>query len=74
MLMVESFDEWKAPKVTNGYSHLFDEWAEKDIINMIHANRNNPSVVMWSIGNEVPDQSTKEGGQDFKVFTGYMPP
>jgi len=68
MLMVESFDEWKAPKVLNGYSHLFDEWAEKDIVNMIHANRNNPSVVMWSIGNEVPDQSTKEGGKIVKFL------
>ncbi len=68
MMMVESFDEWKSPKVTNGYSHLFDEWAEKDLINMIHANRNSPSVVMWSIGNEVPDQGTKEGGKLLKFL------
>lgn len=68
MLMVESFDEWKAPKVKNGYSHLFDEWAEKDIVNMIHANRNSPAVVMWSIGNEVPDQSTKNGGKLLKYL------
>jgi len=68
MMMVESFDEWKAPKVRNGYSHLFDEWAEKDVINMIHANRNSPCVIMWSIGNEVPDQSTKNGNKILKFL------
>lgn len=61
MLIVESFDEWKAPKMKNGYHKLFDEWAEKDLVNMIHAFRNNPSVIMWSIGNEVPDQHTENG-------------
>ncbi|CAM4430832.1 beta-galactosidase [Pedobacter westerhofensis] len=63
MLMVESFDEWKSPKVKNGYSHLFDEWAEKDIVNMVHRDRNNPSVIMWSIGNEVPDQGAVNGNK-----------
>jgi beta-galactosidase len=61
MVMVESFDEWKAPKVKNGYSQYFDQWVEKDLTNMVHHYRNNPSVIMWSIGNEVPDQSTPEG-------------
>ncbi|RSK33886.1 beta-galactosidase GalB [Hymenobacter metallilatus] len=56
MLIVESFDEWKKPKVKNGYSQYFDEWSEKDLVNMVHHYRNNPSVLMWSIGNEVPDQ------------------
>lgn len=63
MMMVEAFDEWKAPKVKNGYSQYFDEWAEKDIVNMIHRDRNSPSVVMWSTGNEVPDQSSKGGNK-----------
>jgi beta-galactosidase len=61
LLMVESFDEWKAPKVKNGYSLYFDEWVEKDLVNMVHHYRNNPSNIMWSIGNEVPDQSSPDG-------------
>jgi beta-galactosidase len=63
MLMVEPFDEWKTPKVKNGYSRLFDQWAEKDITNMVHHYRNNPSVIMWSIGNEVPDQWAPGGSK-----------
>jgi beta-galactosidase len=63
LLMVESFDEWKTPKIKNGYHLLFDEWAEKDILNMVHRDRNHPAVVMWSIGNEVPDQWAPGGNR-----------
>ncbi len=56
MLMPESFDEWRTAKLANGYHNHFDEWAERDIVNLVHHYRNNPSVVMWCIGNEVPDQ------------------
>lgn len=56
MLMAESFDEWKLPKCKNGYNLLFDEWAEKDLTNLIRHYRNNPSIVMWCIGNEVSEQ------------------
>ncbi len=61
MVMAETFDEWKSPKMKNGYHLYFDDWAEKDLVNLIHHYRNNPSVVMWCIGNEVPDQHTKNG-------------
>ena len=57
MLMVESFDEWNVPKVKNGYNIYFDEWVERDLVNLVHNFRNNPSVIMWCIGNEVPNQS-----------------
>ena len=62
MLMLESFDEWKSAKVGNGYHKIFDEWVEKDLVNLIHHYRNNPSVVMWCVGNEVPDQWNGDRG------------
>lgn len=62
MLMVESFDEWSTAKVANGYHLHFDEWVERDLTNLVRHYRNNPSVVMWCIGNEVPDQWNGEQG------------
>ncbi len=57
MLMVEPFDDWGfRPKSPNGYGAVFNDWAERDITNMVEHYRNNPSVVMWSVGNEVPSQ------------------
>ena len=61
MMMLEPFDEWDIAKCENGYHRYFNEWAEKDIVNMLHHYRNNPCVVMWSIGNEVPTQCSPEG-------------
>lgn len=61
MMMVEPFDEWDNAKCQNGYHRYFDEWAERDMISMLHAFRNSPSVIMWSIGNEVPSQCTADG-------------
>lgn len=63
MIMVETFDEWAIPKVKNGYNLYFDEWAEKDMVNVLHHFRNNPSVVMWCIGNEVEEQSNRQGSR-----------
>ncbi len=61
MFLAESFDEWAKPKVKNGYARFFETDAEKDVVNLIHATRNHPSIVMWSSGNEVPDQWGAEG-------------
>lgn len=68
MVMCENFDEWDIAKCENGYHRWFNEdsgdgriWAERDMMNMLHHFRNNASVVMWSIGNEVPSQWKEEG-------------
>lgn len=61
MFLAESFDEWAKPKVENGYHRFFEEYAEKDIVNLVRVTRNHPCIVMWSSGNEVPDQYGAEG-------------
>ena len=61
MFLAESFDEWAKPKVENGYNRFFNTDAEKDVVNLVRATRNHPCIVMWSSGNEVPDQWGKEG-------------
>ena len=63
MLMAESFDEWRIPKVQNGYHLYFDQWAERDVVNLVRHYRNNPSIVMWCIGNEVPEQGSVDGSK-----------
>ena len=61
MVMVEPFDEWDVAKCANGYHRYFREWAERDMVGMLHHFRNNSSVVMWSVGNEVPSQWEDDG-------------
>ena len=68
MVMAESFDMWKYPKCRNGYSLFFDEWAERDLTNELLNHRNHPSIVMWSIGNEIPDQTSAWGAQQARRF------
>lgn len=61
MVMAESFDMWIYPKCKNGYARFFKDWGDKDITNLVLHHRNHPSIVMWSIGNEIPEQSSPEG-------------
>ena len=56
LVIDELTDTWTVPKKANGYARLFDEWAEKDLVAMIRRDRNHPSVIAWSIGNEVGEQ------------------
>lgn len=61
MVMAESFDMWIYPKCKNGYARFFKEWSDKDITNLVLNHRNHPCIVMWSIGNEIPEQWSAEG-------------
>ena len=61
MVMAESFDMWIYPKCKNGYAKDFKEWADRDIENLVLNHRNHPSIIMWSIGNEIPEQWSEEG-------------
>ncbi len=69
VVQVEAFDEWQMGKVPNGYNKYFDQWHEKDLRDMIKRDRNHPSVIMWSIGNEILEQSRKDGWKIAKKLT-----
>ncbi|MGQ1787646.1 MULTISPECIES: beta-galactosidase GalB [unclassified Saccharicrinis] len=69
----EAFDVWKMPKVPNGYNVFFEEWAERDIKAMVKRDRNHPSIVMWSIGNEIIEQKDKKDGwRSAKMLNDYV--
>ena len=66
LVMDELTDEWKVPKGQTphfGYHLYFDEWSERDAKDFIHRDRNRPSVILWSAGNEVPDQVVAGGAE-----------
>ena len=53
MVLNEAFDGWEIEKAKNDYGNYFEEWWEKDVTDFVLRDRNHPSVIMWSIGNEV---------------------
>ena len=61
LVMAEAFDEWTIGKVSEGYHKHFGEWAERDVTDFVHRDRNHPSIVLWSAGNEIGEQSTPDG-------------
>jgi len=63
LVMDEVFDEWKLPKREFAYNKYFDDWSEKDVIAMVRRDRNHPSIVLWSAGNEIPEQSSDNGAE-----------
>lgn len=66
LVMDEAFDEWTVGKREFGYHEYFDEWKAKDLASMIRRDRNHPSVIMWSLGNEIPEQVDDKGYEILK--------
>lgn len=69
VVQVEAFDEWRIGKNANGYHLYFDQWAERDLQAMLRRDRNHPSVIMWSIGNEVREQGDASGAKIAQMLT-----
>lgn len=61
LVMDESFDMWRRKKSNGDYARFFDEWHKRDLSDLVKRDRNHPSIIMWSIGNEIPEQWSKEG-------------
>lgn len=64
LIMSEGFDMWEMPKTTNDYARFFKEWISKDVASWVRRDRNHPSLIGWSIGNEIYDTQASERGQE----------
>ncbi len=72
MVLEEAFDAWARPKNPQDYSRFFSDNWQSDIRSMVERDRNHPSVVMWSIGNEIPEQTSPEGNAMAKRLADYV--
>ncbi len=73
MLVIdEAFDMWRVPKNLNDYNLYFDEWWRKDIESMVNRDRNHPSIIMWSTGNEIPDMHKSEVVKVSQMLSDYI--
>ena len=74
MVMEENFDEWAKgkDKSPNGYHNIFDQWSERDTRAMVRRDRNHPSIVIWSCGNEIPEQNSPDCSQIADRLRGYI--
>jgi len=72
LVLDEPFDVWTQPKVKFDYARFFNEWWQRDIDAMVLRDRNHPSVVIWGIGNEIPEAWTKEGAPIARKLAGEV--
>ena len=69
LVMDESFDQWQKPKNPQDYHRFFDEWWEKDIEAMVLRDRNHPSIIIWSVGNEIQERADSSGQALYRMLS-----
>ncbi|NJO25570.1 MAG: glycoside hydrolase family 2 protein [Bacteroidia bacterium] len=72
LVIEEAFDTWNENKKPYDYHHYFNQWWKKDIMAMIERDRNHPSVIVWSIGNEIPNMEKKETADVAKMLADFV--
>jgi len=72
LVINEAFDMWKNQKNPQDYHLYFDNWWQKDIESMVLRDRNHPSIIMWSIGNEIPERGKPEGAERAQIIGDYI--
>jgi beta-galactosidase len=72
LILDEAFDTWERPKKKFDYNVAFKEWWQRDIESMVLRDRNHPSVVLWSIGNEIGERGEEAGARTAKTVADYL--